>query len=184
MPDWPAEILPEVQAVMQIFASLAVILLAIGAWWTLRLGRAGNQVQLELDLQVHDVGGPELVGELMVVLQNVGSAAQNVTNLFIEVRPSRHGQTGAGRLVPATNLISREDKALVLPQAVRHVVTWTFDIPRDERLIRVTAAISQGEFMDTGVVMSLNQKVFTQLGPSLRYLSRVFDVASAGFRRF
>ena len=182
--QWVSEALPVVQAVLQLLASLAVIGVAIGAWRAMRAGRAGNRVQLDVDLQVLEVGGGELVGELLVSLQNVGPAAQEVSNLFIEVRPSRHGQTGAGRVVPATNLISREDGAIELPPGVRHAVTWTFEIPRDERLMRVTAAIGQGDWVDPNGVISMGQRTMAQLGPSRRYISRIFDVSAAGFRRF
>jgi hypothetical protein len=184
MPEGLTGFLPMVQSVVQSLAGVAVILLAFAAWRALRAGDAGNRVQLELDLQVHDVGAGAQVGELMIVLQNVGPRIQAVTNLFIEIRPSRHGASGNGKVVPASNLVTREDRPLQLPPAVRHAITWTFEIPPEERLLRVTAVISQGAWVDPDSIVTLGAKTFAQLGPSVRYLSRVFDVTSAGFRRF
>ena len=178
------ETLPAVQAVLQVLASLAVVVVAIAALRALRAGQAGNRIQLDLDLQVMDAGAGEHIGELMVNLQNVGPRMQAISNLFIEVRPSRHTQSAAGPVVAAINMIPREDGALQIPPGVRHALTWTFEIPRDERLLRATVAIGPGGWVDPGEVTSLGPKAFALLGPSRRYLSRVFDVSSAGFRRF
>jgi hypothetical protein len=170
--------------VLQIVASVAVILLAFGAWRSLRAGREGNPVQLDIDLQVIELGAGEQIGELMVVLQNVGRRTERVSNLFVEVRPSRHAASGVGTVVPATNLIAHEDMPLPLPPGLRHMASWTFEIPREERLLRVTVATGLGAWIDPDTVPALNQKAFVQFGPTIRYLSRVFDVSSAGFRRF
>lgn len=178
------EAMAAAQQGLQMVASLAVILLAFAAWRALRAAQAGNRVQMDVDLQVHDVGDEQMVGELLVVLQNVGPRLQTVSNLLIEVRPSRHAASGNGRVVPVTNLIADEEAALALPPGVRHAVTWTFEIPRAERLLRATAAIGQGVWIDGEGVTSIGQRTFAQLGASGRYLSRVFDVSAAGFRRF
>ena len=189
MPDGLAGQLAVVQGLLQMAASVAVVLLAIAAWRVLRAGQSGNLVQMEVDLQVHDIGGGDQIGELLVVLHNIAPREQVITNLFVEVRPSRHVPSGTGRLVPPSNLITHEERPLVLPARLRHTMGWTFEIPRDERLVRVTAAISQGDWMDADTVTVLGQKQFDQLGPTTRYLSRVFDVSAGGvsaggFRRF
>jgi hypothetical protein len=172
------------QAVLQILSSLAIILAAGAIWGVVKAARAGNRVQLDLDLQVLDLGGGEQVGELMVVLLNVGPRIQEVTNLFIEVRPSRHVASAAGTVVPAVNMVPHEDEPLILVPGVRQPITWTFEIPRDERLLRATAVISQGKWIDPDRVATLAQKSFEMFGDSVRYLSRVFDVSATGFRRF
>jgi hypothetical protein len=169
---------------MQSLAGLAVLLLAFAGWRALRGRGAGNCVQLELDLQVLDVGNGSQIGELMIVLQNVGPRIQPVSNLLVEIRPSRHGQSGNGTVLPATNLITREERRLMLPPGLRHAATWTFEIPPDERLLRVTAAIGQDDWIDPDSVPTLGQRTFDELGPTGRYLSRVFDVSASGFRRF
>jgi len=179
-----ADALTLVQTVLQILSSLAIILAACAIWGTLKAARAGNRVQLELDLQVLDLGGGDQVGELMVVLLNVGPRVQEITNLFIEVRPSRHVASAAGTVVPAVNMVPHDDEPLILVPGVRQPITWTFEIPRDERLLRATAVISQGKWIDSDRVSTLAQKSFDMFGDSVRYLSRVFDVSSAGFRRF
>jgi len=173
-----ADALALVQGVLQTLSSLAIILAAGAIWGTLKAARAGNRVQLELDLQVLDLGGGDQVGELMVVLLNVGPRVQEISNLFIEIRPSRHVASAAGTVVPD------EDEPLILVPGVRQPITWTFEIPRDERLLRATAVISQGKWIDSDRVSTLAQKSFDMFGDSVRYLSRVFDVSSAGFRRF
>ncbi len=179
-----ADALGLAQTVLQILSSLAVIYGVLAVLGVLKAARAGNRVQLELDLQVLDLGGGEQVGELMVVLVNVGPRVQPVTNLFIEVRPSRHVASAAGTVVPATNMVVHDDEPLQLVPGVRQALTWTFEIPRDERLLRATAVISQGKWIDPDEVAGLNQKSFAMFGDSVRYLSRVFDVSAAGFRRF
>ena len=165
-----ADALGLVLTALQILSSLAVIFGVFAVLGVLKAARAGNRVQLEIDLQVLDLGGGDQVGELMVVLQNVGPRVQEVSNLFIEVRPSRHVASAAG--------------TLVLVPGVRQPLTWTFEIPRDERLLRATAVISQGKWIDPDEVSGLNQKTFGMFGDSVRYLSRVFDVSGVGFRRF
>jgi hypothetical protein len=146
-----------VQAVLQILSSLAVIAAVLAILGTLKAARAGNRVQMELDLQVLDLGGGDQVGELMVVLTNVGPRIQEVANLFIEVRPSRHVASSAGTVVPATNMVPHEDEPLLLVPGVRQPFTWTFEIPRDERLLRATALISQGGWIDPDQVAGLGQ---------------------------
>jgi hypothetical protein len=175
--------LAALQTGLQMAASVAVIVVALAALRALRAQAAGNRVQMDLDLQVHDLG-EEVVGELMVVLQNMGSRMQTVNNLLIEVRPSRHAAGSGAKLVPVTNLMADPDARLALPPGVRHAVTWTFLIPRQDRLLRATAAIGLGRRVDTHAVGALGQRVVAQLGPSGRYLTRVFDVTAVGFRRF
>lgn len=182
-PGW-ADALGLVQVAVQIVACLAVILVACAILGVLKAARAGNRVQLELDLQVLDLGGGDQVGELMVVLLNVGPRVQEISNLFIEVRPSRHVASAAGTVVPAVNMVPHEDEPLILVPGVRQPITWTFEIPRDERLLRATAVISQGKWVDSDRISTLAQKSFDLFGESVRYLSRVFDVSAAGFRRF
>jgi hypothetical protein len=184
LPTGFADGLALVQGVLQILSSLAVIAAVFAFLGTLKAARAGNRVQLELDLQVLDLGGGDQVGELMVVLTNVGPRIQEVDNLFIEVRPSRHVASSAGTVVPATNLVTHEDEPLALVPGVRQQFTWTFEIPREERLLRATALISQGKWIDPDRVAGLGQKSFAMFGDGVRYLSRVFDVSAAGFRRF
>lgn len=177
-----ADALAQAQAVLQMLASLAIILVAWAIWGTLKAARAGNRVQLDIDLQVLDLAGGDQIGELMVVLLNVGPRIQEVTNLFIEVRPSRHVASAAGTVVPAVNMVPHEDEPLILVPGVRQPLTWTFEIPRDERLLRATAVISQGKWIDSDRVSTLAQKSFEMFGESVRFLSRVFDVS--GMRRF
>jgi hypothetical protein len=184
LPNGLADALGLALTALQILSSLAIIVAVFAVLGVLKAARAGNRVQLEIDLQVLDLGGGEQVGELMVVLQNVGPRVQEVSNLFIEVRPSRHVASAAGTVVPATNMVAHEDEPLVLVPGVRQPLTWTFEIPRDERLLRATAVISQGKWIDSDLVTGLNQKSFAMFGESVRYLSRVFDVSAAGFRRF
>lgn len=181
-PSLPDTMMTLLRDLLQIVSSIALILLAFAAWRTMRAARVGNRVQLDVDLQVIDVGG-EQIGELMVVLQNTGPRLQELSNLFIEVRPSRHVASAAGTVVPATNMID-EDRPLRLVPGVRQPITWTFEIPRDERLLRTTVVISQGKWIDPDSVSVLASKSFEMFGGSVRYLSRVFDVSAAGFRRF
>lgn len=182
-PSLPENILTLLRDLLQVVSSIALILLAFAAWRTMRAARMGNRVQLDVDLQVIDLGGGEQIGELMVVLQNTGPRVQDLTNLFIEIRPSRHVASAAGTVVPATNMVD-EDRPLRLVPGVRQPITWTFEIPRDERLLRTTVVISQGKWIDPDSVSVLASRSFEMFGPSVRYLTRVFDVSAAGFRRF
>lgn len=184
MADWMAAQLATAQSLLQILASLAVILLAFAAWRALRAQAGGNRVELDFDLQTLDFGGQELVAELTVMLRNVGPRAQEITNIIAEVRPSRHMPSGNGKTLPPTNLIISDDRPILLPPGLRHVVTTTFEVPREERLLRATAAISQDEWIDPDGLTTLGQKQFDQMGPSARWLTRLFDVSASGFRRF
>ncbi|MCW3477448.1 hypothetical protein [Limobrevibacterium gyesilva] len=184
-PTGLGDTLPVLRDVLQIASSIAVILVAIMAWLALRGTRTGNRVQLDIDLQVLDVGGSgELVGELQIALQNLGMRQQKLSNLFIEVRPSRHVSTAGGAMVPVTNVVTEEDYPLMLAPGVRQLLTWTFEIPRDERLLRATAVINTGKWLGANTVTTLSQKHFWNFGPTVRYASRVFDVSPSPFRRF
>jgi hypothetical protein len=171
--------------VLQIASSIAVILVAIAALIGMRgLWAGGNRVQLDIDLQVLDVGNAgEMVGELVVTLQNMGLRTQKLHNLFLEVRPSRHVAGAGAAIVPVTNLIGAEDHPIMLAPAVRQVLTWTFEVQREERLLRATALINASRWLAPDIVTSLSQKHFWQFGPTLRYTSRVFEVAGSPFRR-
>ncbi len=183
-PDLTGNLLPLIRDMLQIVSSIAVILAAIAAVIGLRgLGRGGNRVQIDIDLQVLDVGAAEAIGELVVTLQNMGVRQQKLYNLFLEVRPSRHVGGAGGAVVPVTNLIGAEDDPIMLAPAVRQVLTWTFEVPREERLLRATALINTGRWMAAEQVPSLSQKHFWQFGPTLRYTSRVFETGPAPFRR-
>ncbi len=180
------DVLPAFKDALEIVASLAVILVAAAAWYTLRgTGRNGNRVQLDLDLQLIDVGnGADLIGELMVVLQNMGARHQKLHNLFIEIRPSRRaGGTGLP-IVPVTNMLSSEGFPLLLAPGVRQMMTWTFEIPRDDRLLRATALINIGKRLDSETVPELAQQHFWAFGATARYVSRIFETSTSGFRRF
>jgi hypothetical protein len=179
-----SDTLPLIRDVLQSASSVAVILVAIVAMSGLRgLGR-GNRVQIEIDLQILDVGGgAELIGEFIITLQNMGIRSQKLFNLFLEVRPSRHVAGTGGTVVPVTNLIGGEDYPIVLAPAVRQVLTWTFEVPRDERLLRATALINAGKWLPPDIVTTLSQKHFWHFGPTLRYTSRVFEVGPSPFRR-
>ena len=180
----PGDLLPVLRDALQIASSVAVILVALLAGIAMRgLGR-GNRVQIDIDLQILDVGAAgELVGELAITLQNLGMRSLRLFNLFIEVRPSRHVAGTGGTVVPVTNLIGGEDYPIVLAPAVRQLLTWTFEVPRDERLLRATALINAGKWLPPDIVSTLSQKHFWQFGPTLRYTSRVFEVGASPFRR-
>ena len=102
---------------------------------------------------------------------------------YVEFRASLP-KSGNGKTLPPTNLIISDDRPLLLPPGLRHVVTTTFEVPREERLLRATAAISQDEWIDPDGLTTLGQKQFDQMGPSARWLTRLFDVSASGFRRF
>ena len=171
---------------MQMLASLAVILAATLAWYSLRgAGRTGNRIQLDLDLQLIDLGpSTELIGELMIVLTNMGVRHQRLNNLFIEVRPSRRAGSSGMPIVPVFNLVGPDDYPPSLAPAVRQAFTWTFEVPRDERLLRITALISTARRLNSDVVPELAAKNLWTFGPSARYLTRVFETSTSGFRRF
>jgi hypothetical protein len=177
---------PLLRDLLQIIASVAVILVAFSAAWMLRgAGRQGNRVQLDIDLQVIDLGvGTDLVGELMIVLQNMGPRYQKLPNLFVEVRPSRRGNAVGLPIVPVTNMIARDDFKPLLAPGVRQVFTWTFDVPRDDRLVRATALINTGKWLDAETVPALAQEHFWAFGATARYVTRVFEVSPSTFRRF
>ncbi len=177
---------PLLRDVLQIAASLAVILVAASAWYVLRgTGRSGNRVQIDIDLQLIDLGaGAELIGELMVVLQNLGPRHQKLHNLFIEIRPSRRGGGSGLPIVPVMNLVTKDDYPMLLAPAVREIRTWTFEIPRDEKLLRATALISTGKWLHSEAVPELAQQHFWIFGATARYVSRVFEASASGFRRF
>jgi hypothetical protein len=184
-PTGSTDLIPFIRDVLQILSSFAVIVVAClaalglrGAW------RVGNRIQLDIDMQVLESGG-EPVGELVITLQNMGNRQQRIHNLFLEVRPSRHTGNGGGpALVPAVNFLGDEDLPLVLAPGVRQVLTWSFEVPRDERLLRVTAAMNTAGRMDGEAVPSLSQKNLWLFGKTARYTSRLFEVAPGGFGRF
>jgi hypothetical protein len=170
---------------LQIAVYVAVILLALIMAWQVRgFGRAGNRVQVEIDLQVFELSANALVGELIVVLQNMGPRHQHLRNLFIEVRPSRHVSSDGMPLVPPVNMIARDLRSISLAPGVRQLLSWTFEIPRDEKLLRATALINTGRRLESEVVPSLSQNYFATFGPTMRYTSRVFEVAPTPFGRF
>jgi len=180
----PGELLLHLRDALQGAAYLAVILLLVMLAWQMRGAGGGNRIQVELDLQVLDVSPNDLIGELIVVLQNMGPRQQELRNLFIEVRPSRHVSSNGMPLVPPVNMIGSELRSISLAPGVRQLVTWTFEIPRDEKLLRATALINTGRRLESEVVPSLSQPYFGEFGPSMRYTSRVFEVAPGLFRRF
>jgi hypothetical protein len=180
----PGELLPHLRDALQSAAYLAVILLVVVLAWQTRGTRGGNRIQVDLDLQILDVSPNDLIGELVVVLQNMGPRQQELRNLFIEIRPSRHVSSNGMPLVPPVNMISPEVHAISLAPGVRQLLTWTFEIPRDEKLLRATALINTGRRMESEVVPSLSQPYFAEFGASMRYTSRVFEVAPGLFRRF
>lgn len=180
----PGDLLPHFRDALQVAVYLAVLLLVLAMLWQLRGGgRGGNRIQIEADLQVLDVSGNELIGELIVVLQNMGPRHQALRNLFIEVRPSRYASKNGLPLVPPMNMISPELHAISLAPGVRQLLTWTFEIPRDEKLLRVTALINTGKRLESEVVPTLTQQYFREFGDSMRYTSRIFEVAPGLFRR-
>jgi hypothetical protein len=184
MLNWDA--FPVFQDVLHAMASLAVILVAGAAWFSLRgTARNGNRVQLDIDLQMIDLGpGTDLIGELMVVLQNMGARHQKLHNIFIEIRHSRRaGGTGLP-IVPVTNMLSSDGFPLLLAPGVRQMLTWTFEISRDDRLLRATALINTGKWLDSETVPELAQQHFWAFGATARYVSRVFETSTSGFRRF
>jgi hypothetical protein len=183
-PILAGDTIPFIRDMLQIAASIAVILVAVAALIGMRGLAGGNRVQLDIDLQVLDVGNAgDMVGELVITLQNMGLRSQKLRNLFLEVRPSRHVAGGGGAVVPVTNLIGAEDHPIMLAPAVRQVLTWTFEVQREERLLRATALINTTRWMAPDSVTSLSQKHFWQFGPTLRYTSRVFEVGPSPFRR-
>jgi hypothetical protein len=163
--------IPLVRDLLQIAASVVVIVLGLAAWAAVRAAAAGPRVQMDVDMQVLDIGGGgELVGEMMIVLQNLGPRTQTLFNLFVEVRPSRHASSGSG--------------TIVLAPGVRHSLTWTFEIPREERLLRTTVVFNCGKWLEPEAVASLSQRNFEAFGPTMQYVARVFEVTAASFRRF
>jgi hypothetical protein len=180
----PGDLLPHLGDALQVAVYVAVILLALGMAWQMRgLGRAGNRIQVEIDLQVFDLSANALIGELIVVLQNMGQRHQELRNLFIEVRPSRHVSGNGLPLVPPVNMIGSDLRSISLAPGVRQLFSWTFEIPRDEKLLRATALVNTGKRMESEVVPSLSQHYFAEFGASMRYTSRVFEVNPGLFRR-
>jgi hypothetical protein len=185
IPLAPADLLPDLRDALQIAVYVAVILLALALVRQMRaFGRVGNRVQVEIDLQVFEPSANALVGELIVVLQNMGPRHQQLRNLFIEVRPSRHVSGNGIPLVPPVNMIGRELRSISLAPGVRQLLSWTFEIPRDEKLLRATALINAGKRLESEVVPSLSQHYFAEFGPSMRYTSRIFEVVPTPFGRF
>ncbi len=183
-PTSPGELIALLRDMLQIVASLAVVLVVL--WLALRgLRGNGNPVQLDIDLQVHDIAASsDLVGELLVVVHNLGPRTQKLFNLFIEVRPSRHINANGLPLVPVVNIIHDEDYPLALAPGVRQTLTWTFEIPRNERLLRATALISTGRWINSEAIPTLSQQYFPTFGTSARHASRLFDVLPPAFPRF
>jgi hypothetical protein len=179
----PADLLPHIRDALQGAAYLAVVLLVVTMARQMWAAGRGNRVQLELDLQVLDLAGNDLIGELVVALQNMGQRHQELRNLFIEVRPSRHLSGNSLPLVPPVNMIGSDLHSISLAPGVRQLLTWTFEIPRDEKLLRATALINTGKRLESEVVPSLSQPYFGEFGHSMRYTSRVFEVAPGLFRR-
>jgi hypothetical protein len=184
LPSDGFEALPVVRDLLQVASSVVLVLVAFVGWRFLRAAAAGNRVQLDLDLQVFDVTGGDLVGELVIALQNMGPRVQKLENLFLEVRPSRHVSSGTGSVVPVTNVITEDDYPLLLPPGVRHLVTWTFEIPREERLLRATALINTGKRKETALIQALSPKYIWEFGPTARFVTRAFEVTAGSFRRF
>ncbi|HEY2132564.1 MAG TPA: hypothetical protein VGH36_06270 [Acetobacteraceae bacterium] len=165
-PIMAGDAIPFIRDVLQIASSIAVIMVAIAALIGMRLGAGGKRVQLDIDLQVLDVGNAgEMVGELVVTPQNMGFRPQKLYHLFLEVRPSRHVVGAGAAVVPVTNLIGAEDHPIMLAPAVRRVLTWTFEVQREERLLRATALINISRWLAPDIVTSLSQKHFWQFGP-------------------
>lgn len=181
----PGELLPHLRDALQVAAYIAVIVLVVVMAWQMRgLGRTGNRIQLDLDLQVFDLSGSDLIGELVVVLQNMGQRHQDLRNLFIELRPSRQAGGNAMPLVPPVNMIAPELNSILLAPGVRQLMTWTFENPREVKLLRATAVINTGRRLEGEGVPSLSQPYFAEFGPTIRYTSRVFEVAPGLFKRF
>jgi len=180
----PEGLPPYLRDALQIAVYLAVIVLAVAMTWQIRvLGRMGNRIQVEIDLQVFDLSANALIGELIVVLQNMGQRHKDLRNLFIALQPSRQAASTGAPLVPPVNMIGPDLHAISLAPGVRQLLTWTFEIPRDEKLLRGTAVINAGKRLKSEVVPSLSQSYFTAFGPTMRYTSRVFEVAPVLFQR-
>ena len=179
------ELLPYLKDALQSVAYFAVTLVALVAVWQLRgVARGGNRVQIDVELQVMELGASnDLIGELAVALQNMGARHQKVSNVFIEVRPSRYVNSNAMPLVPPVNMIGPDLHAISLAPGVRQLLTWTFEIPRDQKLLRVTALMNTGSRHETEAVPTLSQQYFSEFGSSLRYVSRIFEVSPGLFRR-
>jgi hypothetical protein len=179
------ELLPYVKDALLSVAYFAVALVALVAAWQLRgVARSGNRVQLDLELQVLELGaGNDLIGEIAVALQNMGSRHQKISNMFVEVRPSRYASNNAMPLVPPVNIIGPDLHSISLAPGVRQLLTWTFEIPRDQKLLRVTALMNTGSRHESEAVPSLSQQYFAEFGSSVRYVSRIFEVSPGLFRR-
>lgn len=179
------EMLPYFKDALQSVAYFAVTIVALVAAWQLRgIARAGNRVQLDVELQVMELGAAnDLIGELAVALQNMGARHQKVSNMFIEVRPSRYISANAMPLVPPVNMIGPDLHSITLAPGVRQLLTWTFEIPRDQKLLRVTAVMNTGSRQESEAVPTLSQQYFAEFGSSVRYVSRIFEVSPGLFRR-
>jgi len=177
--------LPYIKDALQSAAYFAILLLAlVGAWQLRGTGRAGNRIQLDIDLQVMELtAGGDLIGELSVALQNMGNRHQRVCNLFAEVRPSRYATNNGMPLVPTVNMIGPDLHSIMLAPGVRQLLTWTFEIPRDNKLLRTTVLINTGARLESEAVPSLSQQYFPEFGSSVRYVSRIFEVSPGVFRR-
>jgi hypothetical protein len=119
----------------------------------------------------------------LVAAWQLRGIGQKVSNLFIEVRPSRYATNNGMPLVPTVNMIGPDLHSITLAPGVRQLLTWTFEIPRDNRLLRTTVLINTGSRMESEAVPSLSQQYFPEFGSSVRYVSRIFEVSPGVFRR-
>ncbi len=168
------ESLSYLAAMLQFAVCFAVLLLILAVvWQVLALGR--NNVQLEIDVQVLDPGTNQFTGELLLTLLNVGRRTQALRNIFVEVRQSRHESRNGMILVSPVNIISRGVREMRLSPGIREILTWSFDIPRDVRLLRAVAFIDTGRRYEAETVPTLTQEFFTQFR-SGRFVTRIFPV--------
>ena len=168
------ESLSYVTATLQFAVTLAVLLLIVAmAWQLVAIGR--NNIQLEIDVQILDPGTNQFTGELLVTLLNVGRRAQAVRNIFVEVRQSRHENRNGMILVSPVNIISRGVREIRLTPGIHEVLTWSFDIPRDVRLLRAVAFIDTGRRYEAEAVPTLTQEFFSQFSRG-RFATRIFPV--------
>jgi hypothetical protein len=161
-------------ALLQFAVAFAVLLLILTMAWQL-LGFRRNNIQLEIDIQILDPGTNQFTGELLLTLLNVGRRTQAVRNIFIEVRQSRHENRNGLILVSPVNIISRGVREIRLTPGIREVLTWSFDIPRDIRLLRAVAFMDTGRRYEAETVPTLTQEFFTQFN-SGRFATRIFPV--------
>ena len=168
------ESLSGIAVLLQAAVCIAVLFLVLVMAWQL-LGPGRNNIQLELDVQVLDPGTNQFTGELMLTLLNVGRRTQTLRNVFVEVRQSRHESRNGMVLVAPVNIISRGVKEMRLTPGIREILTWSFDIPREVRLLRAVALIDTGRRYKAETVPTLTQEFFTQFR-SGRFATRIFPV--------